>query len=73
LRVIGRSQRHRDVGACPYFCSVCLGGGRRRRRSSGVPWHWPGGGGSGGFRLPRAGGSSSRGRGNGGFRTGGGF
>lgn len=72
-RVIERSQRHRDVGAWPDFGSGGLGGGRRSRRSSGSPWHWPGGGGSDGFRLPRSGGSSSRGRGNGGFRTGGGF
>lgn len=71
-RVIERSQRHRDVGAWPDFGSGGLGGGRRRRKNN-SPWHWPGGGGDGGFRLPRSGGSSSRGRGNGGFRTGGGF
>ncbi len=69
-RTIERSQRHRDVGAWPDFGSGGLG--RSSRRSNNT-WHWPGGGGGGGFRLPRGGGSSSRGRGNGGFRTGGGF
>lgn len=67
-----RQQRYRDVaGAWPDFGT---GGfptpGRRRRRTPGrgSGWHWPGGRG-GGFRLPRSGGSRSRG----GFRTGGGF
>ncbi len=66
--VIRRQQRYRDVGgAWPDFGS----GGMRRRRQSG-PWHWPGGRG-GGFRMPRGGGSRSRSRPRGGFRTGGGF
>ncbi len=65
---IRRQQRYRDVGgAWPDFGS----GGMRRRRQSG-PWHWPGGRG-GGFRMPRGGGSRSRSRPRGGFRTGGGF
>ena len=75
-RVIERQQRHRDVGAWPDFGS---GGimvpGRKQRKS---PWHIPGRrrsgiGSRGGFRLPKSGGFSSRGRGGGGFRTGGGF
>jgi len=72
-RTIERSQRHRDVGAWPDFGSGGLGGrsGRSNNRG-GSPWHRPGSG-SGGFKLPRSGGSSSRGRGNGGFKTGGGF
>ncbi len=72
-RTLQRHQRHVDVGAWPDFGSGGLGGRNSRRRS---PWHRPGVnirvGGSGGFRLPRSGGFSSRGRG-GGFRTGGGF
>ena len=72
-RVLERHQRHRDVGAWPDFGSGGLGFPNTRRRRS--PWHSPtsrGGVGSrstGGFRLPRSGGSSSRG----GFKTGGGF
>ncbi len=75
-RVIERHQRHRDVGAWPDFGSGGIMHPGRRRKS---PWHVPGprrGGGistKGGFRLPRSGGYSSRGRGGGGFRTGGGF
>lgn len=71
-RTLERHQRHTDVGAWPDFGSGGLGGRSPRRRS---PWHRPGAniriGGSDGFRLPRRGGFSSRGRG--GFRTGGGF
>ncbi len=67
--VLKRQQRYRDVGgAWPDFGSG--GFPQRRTRSSrrrGSPWHWPGG--RGGFRIPRGGGSSSRG----GFRTRGGF
>jgi hypothetical protein len=69
-RMIERSQRHRDVGAWPDFGSGGLGRHSGRRRG-GNTWHWPGSG--GGFKLPRTGGSRSRGRGRGGFRTGGGF
>ncbi|MBX2846999.1 MAG: hypothetical protein KTR16_01665 [Acidiferrobacterales bacterium] len=73
-RAIERHQRHRDVGAWPDFGS----GGISQRRSRRSPWHVPGRrrGGirtSGGFRLPKSGGFSSRGRRGGGFRTGGGF
>ncbi|MEM1231235.1 MAG: hypothetical protein AAGI15_11900 [Pseudomonadota bacterium] len=60
-----RQQRYQDVGgAWPDFGS---GGFKRGGRRG--PWHWPGTSGRGGFRLPRSGGSRSRG----GFRTGGGF
>lgn len=74
-RVIERHQRHRDVGAWPDFGS---GGISRTRKSRRSPWHVPGrrrGGvrSTGGFRLPKSGGFSSRGRKSGGFRTGGGF
>lgn len=73
-RTLERHQRHVDVGAWPDFGSGGLGGRNPRKHS---PWHRPGVnirvGGSGGFRLPRSGGFSSRGRGGGGFRTGGGF
>ncbi|MGI9287041.1 MAG: hypothetical protein ACR2P1_16775 [Pseudomonadales bacterium] len=73
-RTLERHQRHIDVGAWPDFGSGGLGHRMPRRHS---PWHRPGVniriGGSGGFRLPRSGGFSSRGRGGGGFRTGGGF
>ncbi len=73
-RTLERHQRHIDVGAWPDFGSGGLGGRMPQGRS---PWHRPGNisiGGSGGFRLPRSGGFSSRGRGGGGgFRTGGGF
>ncbi len=74
-RTLERHQRHIDVGAWPDFGSGGLGGRMPPGRS---PWHRPGKisiGGSGGFRLPRSGGFSSRGRGGGGggFRTGGGF
>lgn len=68
-----RQQRYRDVGgAWPDFGSGSLPRGRR----GSSPWHWPGG--RGGFRMPRRGGSLSRGgsprrRSSGGFRTGGGF
>lgn len=58
-----RQQRYQDVGgAWPDFGSGGFKHGGRRG-----PWHWPGG--RGGFKLPRSGGSRSRG----GFRTGGGF
>jgi hypothetical protein len=71
-RMIERSQRHRDVGAWPDFGSGGLGrGAGYGKRRGKTTWHWPGSG--GGFRLPRSGGSVSRGRGSGGFRTGGGF
>ncbi len=72
-RTLERHQRHIDVGAWPDFGSGGLGGRMPRGRS---PWHRPGNisiGGGGGFRLPRSGGFSSRGKGGGGFRTGGGF
>lgn len=68
-----RQQRYRDVGgAWPDFGSGSLPRGRR----GSSPWHWPGG--RGGFRMPRRGGSMSRGGSprrpsSGGFRTGGGF
>ena len=76
-RVLKRLQRHRDVGAWPDFGSGGFGSKRSRGRRS--TWHWPGN--SGGWRLPRGGGSRSRGgsfgrgglRTRGGFRTGGGF
>lgn len=64
-----RQQRYRDVaGAWPDFGSAGLPRPRRRSAGRGNGWHWPGGR-SGGFKLPRSGGSRSRG----GFRTGGGF
>ena len=60
-----RHQRYKDIGgAWPDFGSAGL---PKRRRGGRSPWHWPGG--RGGFRMPRRGGSRSRG----GFRTGGGF
>ena len=57
-RVLQRLQRHRDVGAWPDFGSG--GFGRRRSRGRASTWHWPGNT-SGGWRLPRGGGSRSRG------------
>ncbi len=66
-----RHQRHRDVGAWPDFGSGGLGRGKQRKTRS--VWHTPGRSSGGGFRLPRNGGFSSRGRSGGGFRTGGGF
>ena len=57
-RVLERLQRHRDVGAWPDFGSG--GFGRRRSRGRASTWHWPGNT-SGGWRLPRGGGSRSRG------------
>lgn len=63
---IGRYQRYRDVGVWPDFGSGGLGLPSARRRNSN--WYWPQG-----FRLPRSGGTPSRGRSNGSFRTGGGF
>lgn len=65
-----RYQRHRDVGAWPDFGSGGLG--KVKRRGGGNVWHRPGSRSGGGFRMPRNGGFSSRGR-SGGFRTGGGF
>jgi len=57
-RVLQRLQRHQDVGAWPDFGSG--GFGRRRSRGRASTWHWPGNT-SGGWRLPRGGGSRSRG------------
>ncbi len=73
-KTVERYQRYRDVGAWPDFGSGGLGKQTAKRRESG--WHWPD------FKLPRSGGTHSRGRSNerfrssndsGQFRTGGGF
>jgi hypothetical protein len=68
-----RHQRYRDVaGAWPDFGSGGVAGRIGRSPRGGRTWHWPGknGGSGSGFKLPKSGG---RGRGRGGFRTGGGF
>lgn len=81
-RVIQRNQRYRNIGAAPNFGSGGFGeiadilaegvleGVRSGSRRS--TWNFPSSRrGGGGFRIPSGGGS--RGRGSGGFKTGGGF